>query len=307
MLASAPGSVGHRRGSGGRGPDHSTALLHRGHARLQMTSREVLRRLAKPLAPVQPRRALTSIGGHLSARTLTRMANALGGLEQGRWLADLGQHVPNLADRFAVFDEAVRRVRGEQPLYLELGVYRGRTIRYWASHLTSPKARFVGFDSFAGLPEDWQPNARRGSFSVGTPPEVDDARVTFVVGWFDETLPSYEPPSHDQLIVNLDCDLYSSTRCVLEWLEGWLQPGTLVYFDDLFNRDHQWRALREWLAGSGKAARPVAMARWGHHMLFEVADVVSGPHGEETAKRHSGGVPAVEVPAPRRDEGPPPQ
>jgi hypothetical protein len=234
-----------------------------------MTSRDVLRRLAKTLSPVQPRRALVAIGGHLSANALTRLTNALGGLEQGRWFADLGRRVPNLPDRFAVFDEAIRRVQGSAPLYLEFGVYRGRTIRYWASHLPAPGARFVGFDSFEGLPEDWQPNAQRGSFSVGQAPQVDDPRVSFVVGWFDKTLPSYEPPAHDQLIVNVDCDLYSSTQYVLEWIAPYLRPGTLVYFDDLFNRDHQWRALREWLDGSGKAARPVAMARWGHHLLFE--------------------------------------
>jgi len=234
-----------------------------------MTTRDLLRRAAKSLAPLQPRRALTAAGGHLSARTLTRLANALGGLEQGRWLADLGTRVPNLPDRFAVFDEAIARVGGVRPLYLEFGVYRGRTLRYWASHLPAAQARFVGFDSFEGLPEDWQPNAQAGSFSVGTPPQVPDPRVSFVVGWFDRTLPGYEPPDHDQLVVNLDCDLYSSTRCVLDWLTPRLRPGTLVYFDDLFNRDHQWRALREWLAHDQVDARPLAMARWGHHLLFE--------------------------------------
>jgi hypothetical protein len=242
-----------------------------------MTTRDVLRRLAKSLAPLQPRRALVAIGGRLSPVTITRCANALGGLEQGRWLADARWRVPNLPDRFSVFGEALRRVHGSQPLYLEFGVYRGRTLRYWASKLTAPSARFVGFDSFQGLPEDWQANAHAGSFSVGEPPAIDDPRVSFEVGWFDETLRSYEPPSHDQLIVNLDCDLYSSTRCVLEWLTPRLQPGDLVYFDDLFNRDHQWRALREWLDGAGRVAVPVAMARWGHHLLFEVSPSSAPP------------------------------
>ena len=211
-----------------------------------------------------------AIGRHLSSGALTRLANALGGLEQGRWLADTHRQVPNLPDRFAVFDEAIRRVSGSRPLYLEFGVYRGRTLRYWTSKLTSPSARFVGFDSFEGLPEDWQANAPAGAFSVGRPPAVDDPRVSFIVGWFDETLETFDPPEHDQLIVNLDCDLYSSTHGVLEWLTPHLRPGTLVYLDDLFDRDHQWRALREWLDGAGSAARPVAMARWGHHLLFEV-------------------------------------
>lgn len=235
-----------------------------------MTSRDLLRRLAKSLAPLQPRRALVMAGHHLSDRAITRVATALGGLEQGHWLAGLRRETPNLPDRFALFDEAMGRLTGSRPLYLEFGVYRGRTLRYWTAHVHLPDARFVGFDSFEGLPEDWQPDAQRGSFAVGGPPQIDDPRVSFEVGWFDKTLPGWQPPPHDQLVVNIDCDLYSSTRCVLEWLTPHLEPGTLVYFDDLFNRDHQWRALMEWVADGGAAAQPVAMARWGHHMLFQV-------------------------------------
>lgn len=237
-----------------------------------MTTRDLLRRVARHLAPVQPRRALVAAGARLSPRTLTRFSRALGALDQGRWLAATTQHVENLKDRFAVFDAALERIHGTHPLYLEFGVYRGRTMRYWASHLTTPDARFIGFDSFEGLPEDWQSGAGRGSFSVGTPPQISDPRVSFQTGWFDETLSSFEPPPHDQLIVNLDCDLYSSTMCVLDWLAPRMQPGTLVYFDDLFNRDHQWRALCEWLDGAGAHAVPLAMARWGHHMLFEITE-----------------------------------
>lgn len=244
-----------------------------------MTTRDGLRRLAKVLAPIQPRRALVTAGSHLSERALTRVATALGGLEQGRWLGGLDRKVPNLADRFAVFDVAIARLTGSQPLYLEFGVYRGRTIRYWASHVALPGARFVGFDSFEGLPEDWQTDAQRGSFAVGEPPSVDDERVSFEVGWFDKTLPGWTPPAHDQLIANVDCDLYSSTRCVLDWLTPHLEPGDLVYFDDLFNRDHQWRALQEWLEHGGEAAQPVAMARWGHHLLFQMGP---DPQGSPT-------------------------
>ena len=235
-----------------------------------MTARDVKRRLAKSLAPLQPRRALVATGRHLTDRALTRAANALGGLEQGRWLAETGSNVPNLADRFAVFDQAMNRLTGSAPLYVEFGVFQGRTMRYWASKVAFPGARFVGFDSFQGLPEDWQPDAQRGSFAVGKPPEIDDPRVSFEVGWFDDTLPNWTVPDHDQLVVNIDCDLYSSTRTVLDWLRTRRAPGTLVYFDDLFNRDHQWRALREWLGHDGAAAQPVAMARWGHHMLFQI-------------------------------------
>lgn len=238
-----------------------------------MTGRELLRRAAKVLAPVQPRRAAVALGARLSLRSITRVAQVLGALEQGHWLAGEPLPIPNLSDRFALFDFAIARVHGDEPVYLEFGVYRGRSMRHWATALRQPRARLVGFDSFEGLPEDWQHETAQGAFYVGEPPAIDDPRVTFVVGRFERTLEHWAPPPHDQLVANVDCDLYSSTKVVLDWLSPHLRPGDLVYFDDLLGRDHEWRALREWREGAGRDAVPVAMARWGQHMLFEMGPV----------------------------------
>lgn len=184
--------------------------------------------------------------------------------------------MPNLPDRFALFDEAIRRIRGARPLYLEFGVYRGRSIRYVADHLRASEARFVGFDSFEGLPETWESTTARGAFAVGKAPEIDDPRVSFVIGWYEATLPTWQLPDHDQLVVNIDCDLYSSTKLVLGWLSPHLRPGDLLYFDDLLGRDHEWRALKEWLADVAPPPEPVAMARWGQHLLLEVSTTAVG-------------------------------
>jgi hypothetical protein len=78
-------------------------------------------------------------------------------------------------------------------------------------------------------------------------------------------------PEHDQLIVNIDCDLYSSADTVLRWLEPHLRPGTLVYFDEFPDRDHEMRALQELLSRSDYRFVPVAIGRGGMHWLFEVA------------------------------------
>ncbi len=222
------------------------------------------------LAPIRPRRALLAAGRRMTPNQLSRLRIVLGALEQGQWLGRAPVAVPNLADRFALFTEAICRIQGSHPLYLEFGVYRGRTLRWWSQHLTLPTARLVGFDSFEGLPEDWRLGASRGWFNAGGPPTFDDPRVSLVVGWFDQTLPSWEPPAHDQLIVNLDCDLYSSTACVLAWLERYSRPGTLVYFDDLLDRDDELRALQEWIARDGPRIVPLAMARWGQHLLIQL-------------------------------------
>jgi hypothetical protein len=224
----------------------------------------------KQLAPVLPRRALLAAGRMMTPQQIGKLRIMLGALEQGQWLKSMSTTIPNLADRFALFHEALRRVQGRKPIYIEFGVYRGRTLRWWSQHLTLPTARFVGFDSFEGLPENWQCYAPRGWFNAGGPPKFNDPRVSLVVGWFDQTLPSWEPPDHDQLIVNIDCDLYTSTTCVLTWLERYLRSGTLVYFDDLLDRNDELRALREWIDHHGPRVVPLAMARWGQHMLIEL-------------------------------------
>jgi hypothetical protein len=229
----------------------------------------VLRALARHLAPIQPRRLLVSAGRRLTPRHLAGLRTALGALEQGSWMRELEVHVPNRGDRFDVFAEIVGRLRSPRPLYLEFGVHEGRTLQWWSEHLDTPGARFVGFDSFDGLPHDWHADAPAGSFATGRIPEIADPRVEIVPGWFSETLPGRELPPHDELVVNVDCDLYSSTREVLDWLEAHLRPGTLVYFDDLFDHDAELRAVWEWVDEHQDAVRPLSMARWGQHLLLE--------------------------------------
>ena len=231
--------------------------------------RRALRALARHLAPLQPRRLLVAAGRRLAPRHLAGLRTALGAVEQGSWIAGLEVRVPNRADRFAVFAEIIAGLDAARPLYLEFGVHEGRTLRWWSEHLTRSGARFVGFDSFDGLPEDWHDDAPAGSFRVPAVPEVDDPRVEIVPGWFEDTLPGRELPDHDALVVNVDCDLYSSARVVLDWLEDHLRPGTLVYFDDLFDHDAELRAVWEWVASHPDSVRPLAMARWGQHLLVE--------------------------------------
>jgi hypothetical protein len=238
-----------------------------------------MRIAARWLSPVQPRRGLVAVGRRSKPRQLERLRVMLGAIEQGQWLGGSGQPVQNFSDRFVLFGEALRRVHGERPLYLEFGVYRGRSLAWWAKHLACPGARLVGFDSFDGLPEDWAADAPKGTFKVAGPPDIADERVSFVPGWFDQTLPGWQLPEHDQLIVNIDCDLYSSTSTVLTWLTPHLRLGSLVYFDDLLDRDHQLRAIREWMDGPGRAATPVAIARWGQHMLMTWRGSAEGGSG----------------------------
>jgi O-methyltransferase len=133
--------------------------------------------------------------------------------------------------------------------YLEFGVFEGDSIRQWCALNQNAGSRFFGFDSFEGLPEDWHSGKRKGAFSTdGKIPEIADHRVSFVAGWFQKSLrdflASYHPQS--QIVIHIDCDLYSSTLYCLTTLDPVISPGTLIVFDDFFDALHVYRALTDY-------------------------------------------------------------
>ncbi len=218
------------------------------------------------------RQLLIRAGARLSKERLYDLSNVLGALTIGQWVA---QHPADgtllvHTDKIDTYREGARRLTSARPLYLEFGVWEGWSLRWWVEHLTNPDARFVGFDSFQGLPEEWRPDYPTGFFATGAPPPITDERVSFQVGYFDETLATFELPEHDQLFVNIDCTLYSSTATVLRWLEPHLRPGDLIYFDELPEYDHELRAFLEHAERTDLRIVPVAQAR-GYYWLFQYA------------------------------------
>ncbi len=124
-------------------------------------------------------------------------------------------------------------------------------MRIWSKLLTNPESSLHGFDSFEGLPEHWNTMNPHGAFyTKDNLPWFDDPRVQLHVGWFNQTLPHFSLPNHDRLIVHVDADLYSSTRYVLEMLQPHIGVGTLVLFDEFYDRQHELKAFDEFLRSS---------------------------------------------------------
>jgi hypothetical protein len=120
------------------------------------------------------------------------------------------------------------------------------------------------------LPEEWA-NHRQGQIfnAGGEIPVIDDPRVQFFKGWFDQVLPNYVVPEHDVLVLIMDADLYSSTACVLRYLRPYIVPGTLIYFDELNHVEHEPKAFAEFMRESGLSFRPVCADRTLTYASFE--------------------------------------
>jgi|HubBroStandDraft_6_1064221.scaffolds.fasta_scaffold221196_3 hypothetical protein len=213
---------------------------------------------------------LTRFGTFFSARAIYGLNASINYLEVGRWMRAKGYDTSRrFSRREELFDLVGQQVGNREVLYLEFGVFQGEATQYWSKLLLNPNSKLHGFDSFEGLPENWLPHRQKGCFATdGAIPQIDDIRVNFFKGWFDETLPKYKCPLHDVLVINLDADLYSSTICVLKALRNEIVPGTYIYFDELNNRDHELRAFDEFINETGMKFSLVGVTHTMQHAVF---------------------------------------
>lgn len=132
--------------------------------------------------------------------------------------------------------------------WAEFGVADGTSLRRIASLRGS--ATVWGFDTFTGLPEDWKRKDDcvhlKGHFAQEHIPKVTGAHL--VTGLFDETLPSWHPPT-PITFVHVDCDLYAGAVAVLRHCAPKLGSGAIVLFDEVFEyagfEEHEALALYE--------------------------------------------------------------
>ncbi len=153
--------------------------------------------------------------------------------------------------------------------YFEFGVYRGQS--FLMAHRMKRRFRMDqmklwAFDSFAGLPEiddAYDSTWSRGEYACS----LDEFRrilarggvrtneYEVVAGYYDRSLNEDlhgKLAGHRASVVYVDCDLYSSTVAVLNFVKRYLDNGTIVCFDDFYHyraNPHQGeqRALSEFL------------------------------------------------------------
>ncbi|MCD4665643.1 MAG: class I SAM-dependent methyltransferase, partial [Bacteroidales bacterium] len=75
--------------------------------------------------------------------------------------------------------------------YLEFGVSKGASFKWWVESIKDENSSFYGFDTFTGLPEDWGPFKKGAMSGNNKMPEIDDDRVAFYQGLFQKTLQDF--------------------------------------------------------------------------------------------------------------------
>jgi len=176
----------------------------------------------------------------------------------------MDQMIRHKLDRWTMYTRAVDFVNFEavEGDILEFGVFGGVSLALLAqAHSFDPKGmtrRIVGYDSFQGLPQSEEPHARwkEGDCSrvhawhpVLKPGDPITKEVTLdlfrrsgrgapelEIGLFQDTIPRTVPGKYKAAaLVHIDCDLYESTKLVLEGLAPILQEGTVLLFDEWFS------------------------------------------------------------------------
>lgn len=179
------------------------------------------------------------------------------------WIKTYGKLVDKFPDKASLFKHLSENLIGNKPIdYLEFGVAEGRSMQRWVSLNRHPDSRFFGFDSFAGLPEKWNSTYGTGAFDAGGKiPVIDDPRVRFIKGWFNDTLPGFllEFNPRNQLVINNDSDLYSSTLYTLTMLDKHIQTGTIILFDEFSSPLHEFKALEDYLSAYKRQVKPLGI------------------------------------------------
>lgn len=165
---------------------------------------------------------------------------------------DQPRNFKQFKDRVSLYDSVIRNESlDSQPInYLEFGVYKGESIKLWTSKISNPESRFIGFDTFTGLPERWRRSEPKGWFNAdGRIPDVKDGRASFEAGLFQDTVPVFlkRTDLSRRLVFNMDADLFTSTFYVLAAFALHLKPGDIFFFDEFSCPLDEYRAFDDFI------------------------------------------------------------
>ncbi|PBQ33035.1 hypothetical protein CNR22_15035 [Sphingobacteriaceae bacterium] len=155
--------------------------------------------------------------------------------------------VQHYKDRYNMYEGICNDEKLDEFSYLEFGVSKGDSIKWWLTKNKNPRSTFFGFDTFIGIPEAWGTKPAGTYTNHGNYPEVNDLRCTFIQGIFQDTLLSFLKTEdlHQRKIIHFDADLYSSTLFCLFAVAPFLKSNDILIFDEFDTTTHEFRAFSD--------------------------------------------------------------
>ena len=66
-------------------------------------------------------------------------------------------------------------------------------------------------------------------------PEVNN-NVILIKGWFNNTVENFIKNKNKKVsFIHIDCDIYSSTKCIFDALKNYMDKDCIIIFDELVN------------------------------------------------------------------------
>lgn len=167
---------------------------------------------------------------------------------------------------FANCISILKRTRGNNiGDYLEFGVFNGSSMSsiYLTAKELDFKMRFFGFDAFKGLPKEsekeddnvWKEGFYSCSFEKMTQclkkRGINPKEINWVKGWYKDTLNDRTVNKfkiNNPGIIFIDCDTYSSSKSVLDFIGPMIKNETILCFDDWKLNDLDIKGMGEYKA-----------------------------------------------------------
>jgi len=182
----------------------------------------------------------------------------------------------DFARRYELYEYLKRNHKLDEAIdYLEFGVYQGASIKWWVNNNLRTESRFIGFDTFSGLPEDWG-SLKKGHYTaLGKVPVINDGRVQFIRGLFQETLDSFliYYPNDRRKVIHMDADLYSSTLFVLTRIGPLLKKNDILIFDEFLAwkyPTHEFRAFCDFVDSYQVNYKLIGAAEYFAHVAIKI-------------------------------------
>lgn len=149
--------------------------------------------------------------------------------------------------------------------WCEFGVRAGRSLHWLIDEY--PTQVIHAFDSWQGLPQDWDHGTGKVADMSCEPPIVPE-HIQLHKGWFKDTIPLWKQKNTGPIaFLHMDADIYSSTMEVLTSLNKQIVAGTIITFDEFCNfrlsgkmskwQDQEFLALVEWLDKFNRKIKPL--------------------------------------------------